>query len=197
MAQRPYGYRRVSRKARHVISRLRRSKTASVQDMHLHELGREINRRWFGRRKAQTAPDVSDTGIWRPLSRRAQRLLTELRKTKVWRVQQRLVAEIRRELEKGRKGRWARIRDSRAARRIRTRGRRTLARGKRAVAWMKRTRSSWASTGRAWQSAREPRPVRPARTAARTAPARTGPAPAGRAAPGSRPAAARSARIRS
>jgi hypothetical protein len=188
---RPHGYKRLSFKARHIIRRLRRTRYASVQDMHLHELGREINSRWSGRRKAHTAPDLSDTGVWRPLTYRARRILAELRKTRVWRVQQRLLAELGRELKRGRRSL------GRTVRQVRTAGRRRLARLKpvRAVRRLRhRTRSGWKRSG--WTPARPPVPrtvaprtrtaIPPRTPAGRPAPA---PRPGGRLAPSPRPAA--------
>jgi hypothetical protein len=174
-------YKRLSRRARHLIHRLRHTKHASVQNVTVNELDHDIHRSRYGRAASSTAtpPDGGRPGHWRPLNHRAKRLLTELRRTKVWAVQRRLVKELVAEMGKGRR---------RVADRVK--------RLKPSVPRALRSRNSWAVTARSWKPAR---PVRSApgparRPGVRTAPSRRAapaPRPAGRLAPGARPAPAR------
>jgi hypothetical protein len=96
------GYKRLTRKARHVIRHLRRTKHASVQDQMIHELRHEVSRT-HGSRGPKKAPDRASAGHWRPLTRKAKQMLTRLRKAKVWSVQKQIVNELARELERGRR----------------------------------------------------------------------------------------------
>jgi len=218
-------YRRLSRRARHLMRRLKRTKHASVQQVTVHELNNEIHRRRFGRAARTAEPAAARLGHWRPLTHRAKKLLIQLGRAKVWVVQRRLVKELVAEMEHGR--RFLATRMHQARRRL-TRAARPLVRGKRAVSRAIRSRSSWRTTGRTWQSAQQPdgrerlfsatragrrwhrqnarrevpgsvvtraRRQRQPRTA--PVPARTAPSPRGRLAPGSRPAPARTARTRS
>ena len=114
---RPHGYKRLTRKARHLIRHLKRTRHASVQDQMVHELRHEVSRT-HGFRGPKKAPDLGKAGRWRPLTRRAKQILTRLRKAKVWQVQKQLVTELSREIERGRR-RVDRVRE--AARRGRTR----------------------------------------------------------------------------
>ena len=100
---RPHGYKRLTRKARHLIRHLRRSKHASVQRVMVAELRHEIDRRWWRKPRQVKMPDLGRQGHWRPLTWRAKRLLTRLRKAKVWQVQRQLVNELAREIECGRR----------------------------------------------------------------------------------------------
>jgi len=115
-------YKRLTRRARHLIRRLRRTKHAAVQRVTVHELGNEIHRRRFGRAAKTAAPSLGRAGQWRPLSYRAKKLLTQLRKTKVWSVQRRLVKELGEEIERSRRTLAERAR--RARQRWRKRGQR-------------------------------------------------------------------------
>ena len=96
------GYKRLTRKARHVIRHLRRTKHASVQDQMIHELRHEVSRT-HGFKGPGKAPDRSKAGHWRPLTRKAKQMLTRLRKAKVWSVQKQIVNELAREIERGRR----------------------------------------------------------------------------------------------
>lgn len=109
---RPYGYKRLTRKARHLIHHLRRTKHASVQDQMIHELRHEVSRT-HGFRGPKKAPERSGAGHWRPLTRKAKQILTRLRSARVWSVQKQLVTELARELENGRR-RVDRVRQSAA-----------------------------------------------------------------------------------
>jgi hypothetical protein len=136
---RPRGYKRLTRKARHVIRHLRRTKHASVQDQMVHELRHEVSRT-HGFSGPKKAPDRSGAGMWRPLTRKAKKILSRLRRAKVWSVQKQLVNELAREIEHGRRlAERARERARRAAARVRAARRRTAragratARGARAV----------------------------------------------------------------
>lgn len=99
---RQHGYKRLTRKARHLIRHLKRTRHASVQDQMVHELRHEVSRT-HGFRGPKKAPDPGKAGRWRPLTRKAKQLLTRLRKAKVWRVQKQLVTELAREIERGRR----------------------------------------------------------------------------------------------
>jgi hypothetical protein len=118
------GYHRLSRKARHLIRQLRRTKNAALQRLHLHELRHAISRR-HGFGGPGKMPDLGKAGRFRPLTRRAKQLLTRLRRSRVWSIQKQLVNELVREIEKGRylRERVARSRPARAARRARQKGR--------------------------------------------------------------------------
>ena len=59
------GYKRLTRKARHIIRHLKRTKHASVQDQMIHELRHEVSRT-HGFRGPKKAPDGSKAGHWRP-----------------------------------------------------------------------------------------------------------------------------------
>lgn len=109
---RPPGYRRLTRKARHLIAQLRHTRHASVQSAAIHELQHEIDRR-HGKRAKGKSPDHGPAGRWRPLTHKAKQLLTRLRRAKVWRVQKQLVRELAREIERGRRS-IDKIRQSRA-----------------------------------------------------------------------------------
>ena len=123
--------RRHSRRAKHLMRVLRRSKHASTQDMASHELVREIDRRHgflrLGRRRPAAMPRPGMPGHWRPMTRRARQILNQLRKTKVWRLQKQLVRELQKELANGRRAidkardlaRRAARRAGRAGRRVR------------------------------------------------------------------------------
>jgi hypothetical protein len=221
-----FDYRRLSRRARHLMRRLKRTKHASVQQVTVHELNNEIHRRRFGRAARTAEPAAARLGHWRPLTRRAKKLLTQLGRAKVWVIQRRLVKELVTEMENGR--RFLATRVHKAKRRL-TRAARPLVRGKRAVGRAIRSRRTWRATGRTWQSVRQPgsrerqfsatragrrwhrqnarrdvpgsvvtRVRRQRQPRPAPAPARTAPAPGGRLAPGStRPAPARTARTRS
>jgi len=130
---RPYGYKRLTRKARHLIRNLKRTKHASVQDQMVHELKHEVSRT-HGFRGPKKAPGRTGAGHWRPLTRKAKQLLSRLRKAKVWRVQKQLVLELADEMEHGRR-RVDRARQAAARGRARVR-----AGGGRARAGAKRTR---------------------------------------------------------
>jgi len=121
---RPHGYKRLTRKARHLIRHLKRTNHASVQDQMVHELRHEVSRT-HGFRGPRKAPDLGKAGRWRPLTRRAKQILTRLRKAKVWQVQKQLVTELSREIERGRR-RVDRVRKAakRGRARVRTGGRR-------------------------------------------------------------------------
>jgi hypothetical protein len=95
-------YKRLSRKARHLIRRLRHAKFRSEQQALHHELQHEINRRWGSRRKARPVVP-GHPGRHRPLTRRAKQILSRLRKTKVWSAQRRLLDELAREMEYGKR----------------------------------------------------------------------------------------------
>ena len=95
------GYKRLTRKARHIIRHLPRIKHASVQDQAVHELRHEVSRT-HGFKGPGKAPGRSEAGQWRPLSRKAKHLLTRLRKAKVWGMQKRLVNELAEEIKRGR-----------------------------------------------------------------------------------------------
>lgn len=135
------GHKRLSRKARHLISRLKRTRHASVQDVGLHELKHEINRSFWKKAKPMGRAPQTAAGVYRPPTRRAKRLLTQLRHAKVWRLQQRLVTEIAREFERGKrlvdkaraKARRAQAKAARYARRA-ANGARRAGRGARATA---------------------------------------------------------------
>lgn len=128
-----YGYRRLTRKARHLIRHMRHTKHASVQDQQIHELRHEVSRT-HGFRGPKKGPKPGEAGHWRPLTRKAKQLLTRLRKAKVWSVQKQLVNELAREIENGRR-RVDRVRQSAA------RGRdHVKAGGKRVREGAKRTR---------------------------------------------------------
>jgi hypothetical protein len=99
---RSHGYKRLTRKARHLIRHLKRTKHATVQDQMVHELRHEVSRT-HGFRGPKKAPDLGKAGRWRPLTRKAKQLLTRLRKAKVWQVQKQLVTELSREIERGRR----------------------------------------------------------------------------------------------
>ena len=99
---RPHGYKRLTRKARHLIRHLRRTRHASVQDQMVHELRHEVSRT-HGFHGPKKAPDRSPAGRWRPLTHRAKQLLTRLRKAKVWGVQKQLVNELEEEIQRGRR----------------------------------------------------------------------------------------------
>src|SRR5260370_29086656 len=99
---RPRGYRRLTRKARHIIRHLRRTKHASVQRQMLHELRHEVSRT-HGYRGPREAPDPGEAGRWRPLTRKAKQLLTRLRKAKVWSVHRQVVNELARKIGRGKR----------------------------------------------------------------------------------------------
>ncbi len=65
-------YKRLTRRARHLIRRLRRTKHAAVQRVTVHELGNEIHRRRFGRASRSATPTSAAAGHWRPLTHRAE-----------------------------------------------------------------------------------------------------------------------------
>lgn len=175
------GYKRLSRKARHLIHHLKRSKHASVQNTMVHELQHEINRHWGSRRQPRRH-NPGNAGQWRPLTRRAKQLLTRLRKTKVWSVQKQLVREIIREIERGKRlaerirkarpvrtGRRVARASGRAARAAGRKARPHLERAGRATAARTRTaasavKSRWARARLARQRRRHPfgPPQRPA-----------------------------------
>lgn len=116
---RPRGYKRLTRKARHLIRHLRRTRHASVQDQMIHELRHEVSRT-HGFHGPKKAPERSSAGHWRPLTRRAKQMLTRLRKAKVWSVQKQIVNELAREIERGRRmADRARERARGAAKRVR------------------------------------------------------------------------------
>ena len=124
--------RRHSRRARHLMKTLRRSKHASTQDMAAHELVREIDRRHgflrLGKQRG-ASPRPGMPGHWRPMTHRARRILAQLRKTKVWRLQKQLVRELQKELVIGRRAiDKARDRARRAAWRAKRAGHRTAPR---------------------------------------------------------------------
>ena len=133
------GYKRLTRKARHLIRHLKRTKHASVQDQMIHELKHEVSRT-HGFCGPKKGPKPGDAGHWRPLTRKAKHLLSRLRKAKVWSVQKQLVNELAKEIERGR----------RAVERVRERAQRVQARAKAAAA---RTRAGAERTGRTARSA--------------------------------------------
>lgn len=141
------GYKRLTRKARHVIRHLRRTKHASVQDQMIHELKHEVSRT-HGFKGPGKAPDHSKAGHWRPLTRKAKQMLTRLRKAKVWSVQKQIVNELAREIEHGRRiaqrvqelARRARERAEAAAERVRA-GAERAERAARTAG--RKTRSGW------------------------------------------------------
>ena len=113
------GYKRLTRKARHLIRHLKRTKHASVQDQMIHELKHEVSRT-HGFRGPKKGPRPGDAGHWRPLTRKGKQILTRLRKAKVWSVQKQLVNELAKELERGRRAAdRAREKARAAARRVR------------------------------------------------------------------------------
>lgn len=115
---RPRGYKRLTRKARHIIRHLPRIKFAAVQDQAIHELKHEVSRT-HGFKGPGKAPDRSKAGHWRPLTRKAKQMLTRLRKAKVWSMQKQLVNELAREMERGRRlADRARVRAQAAATRV-------------------------------------------------------------------------------
>lgn len=101
-ASSPERMKRHSRKARHLLRVIRRSKHAAVQDMAVHELTHEIDRR-HGWRGAPASHAPGPAGEWRPLTHQAKNLISQLRKTKVWRLQKQLVRELAAELRNGRR----------------------------------------------------------------------------------------------
>jgi hypothetical protein len=141
------GYKRLTRKARHIIRHLRRTKHASVQDQMVHELRHEVSRT-HGFRGPGKAPDRSKAGNWRPLTRKAKQMLTRLRKAKVWSVQKQIVNELAREMERGRRVAdrarqavlRARARAEAAGRRVRAGAERTVRASRTAG---RRTRNGW------------------------------------------------------
>lgn len=90
---------RMSFRARRLIRHLRRSGYASVQDVTLHEIRRDVHRRHG--LKAPKTPDVSGHGQRRPLTRRAKRILSRLRSARMWNVKKHLIAELAREMKHG------------------------------------------------------------------------------------------------
>jgi len=144
MAQRDY--KRLSRRGRHLIHRLRRTKHASVQHVMVGELVNEIHRSRWKRAAPSTPPGRPQAGHWRPLNRRAKSLLTQLRRTKVWAVQRRLVKELVVEMGKGRKRVADRVKGLKPTRRRR-----------------RRSSSPWSGSAPGWTPAR-PAPSAPART---------------------------------
>jgi hypothetical protein len=110
---------RMSFRARRLIRHLRRSGYASVQDVTLHEIRRDVHRRHG--LKAPKTPDVSGHGQRRPLTRRAKRILARLRSARMWNVKKHLIAELAREMKHGQ-----RLADRlrQAAQRVRDRARR-------------------------------------------------------------------------
>ena len=126
------GYKRLTRKARHLIRHLKRTKHASVQDQMIHELKHEVSRT-HGFRGPKKGPRPGDAGHWRPLTRKGKQILTRLRKAKVWSVQKQLVNELAKEIERGRRAvdrarqaaLRARARAAAAGRRVRAGAKRT------------------------------------------------------------------------
>jgi len=147
---RPRGYKRLTRKARHLIRHLKRTKHASVQDQMVHELRHEVSRT-HGFRGPKNGPKPGAAGHWRPLTRKAKQMLTRLRKAKVWSVQKQLVNELAREIERGRrvadrvreKARRARQKTGAAAARARNGARRA---GRTARGAARGTRNGWNRT---------------------------------------------------
>jgi hypothetical protein len=148
---RPRGYKRLTRKARHLIRHLKRTKHASVQDHMVHELRHEVSRT-HGFRGPKKGPSASSAGHWRPPTRKAKQILTRLRKAKVWSVQKQLVNELAKEIEHGRRlADRARDRAEAAADRMRARA----ARAKRAGRAVGRTaRAAGRKTRNGWNRAR-------------------------------------------
>lgn len=126
------GYKRLSRKARHLIRSLKRTKHASVQRTMVNELQHEIHRHWGSRKKA-TQYATGNPGHWRPLTHRAKQLLTRLRKAKVWSVQKQIVRELVREMERGRRRAAQAAKRARGAARATRRGAQAAGRGAQAA----------------------------------------------------------------
>ena len=132
------GYKRLTRKARHIIRNLKHTKHASVQNQMIHELRHEVSRT-HGFRGPGKAPDLGKAGRWRPLTRKAKQILARLRKAKVWSVQKRLVTELAKEIEHGKRvadrakqaAKRAQARAKAAARRTRAGAQRTRRAGSR------------------------------------------------------------------
>ena len=95
------GYHRLSFRARHLIRQLRRTRSAVLQRLHLHELRHAISRK-HGFRGPKKTPDLGPAGHFRPLTRRARQLLTRLRKARAWSVQKNIVNVLEKEIERGR-----------------------------------------------------------------------------------------------
>ena len=113
------GYKRLTRKARHIIRHLPRIKFAAVQDQAIHELKHEVSRT-HGFKGPKKGPSAATAGHWRPLTRKAKKILGRLRKAKVWSMQKQLVNELAKEIERGKR---AAERVKRAAAAARGRGR--------------------------------------------------------------------------
>lgn len=183
-----HGYKRLTRKAKHIIRNLKRTKHSSVQKQYLHELRHEVSRT-HGFRGPKTAPDLGKPGRWRPPTRKAKQLLTRLRKTKVWSAQKQLVTELARELEKGRrltdrareKARRARRRARNAAKRARSGYQRTRQTGRRFRERVKNgqekllTRAERRQAEREKRGLRKPGPVRQVRDRLRSRAPYSGP----------------------
>lgn len=123
MATRLRDFKRHSRKTRHLIHRLRRSKHASVQHTLVNELSSSVHKHWGRSGRAPQIP-VGPAGHWRPLTHRAKRLLTSLRRSKVWSVQKQLIAELIHDMQRAQR-RIDRVRKSQAARQARQAAKRT------------------------------------------------------------------------
>ena len=86
-------FKRHSRKARHLMRRLRHEKHGAVQRMMAHELTTKSTAAAGDGLSAPLPRSLGLPGQYRPLTRRAKQILTRLRKTKVWSAQKRLLAE--------------------------------------------------------------------------------------------------------
>lgn len=150
--------RRLGRRQRHLLRVIRRSRHSSVQNMAVHELQSGIDRR-HGLHRLGRPPRVAPgaTGHWRPLTRKARQIISQLRRTRVWKLQKQLVRELGRELEHGR-----RLID-RARDRLRPATRAAMSGARRAGRW---TRERPARVRAARKAAprirRDPAPARPA-----------------------------------
>lgn len=158
-ASSPERMRRHSRKARHLLRVIRRSRHAAVQDMAVHELTHEIDHRHGRAGGTPVAHAPGPAGVWRPLTGRAKRLISQLRSTKVWRLQRQLVRELAEELRNGQRI-IDRIRERaeraagvvRRAAEITGRGARAIGRGARAMG--RGARVAGARTAAAWRAVR-------------------------------------------
>jgi hypothetical protein len=156
------GYKRLTRKARHIIRHLKRTKHASVQDQMIHELRHEVSRT-HGFKGPGKAPGAGNAGHWRPLTHKAKQMLTRLRKAKVWSVQKQLVNELAREMERGKRvADRARARTQAAAKRVRAGAARTRQAGSRFRATVNRGQERVLTRAERKQAERE-KPALPSR----------------------------------
>lgn len=147
------GYKRLGRRGRHLIRQLRKSRHAAVQRTIVHELKSHVSGR-HGYQYTSGPPDLGKPGRYRPLTRKAKQLLTRLRQARVWSVQKKIIAELEREIERG-KRLAERIRKHRYVQRTRRAGRSLRRNGKAFRSWAQQVQERHLRRAERHQAGRE------------------------------------------